>query len=89
MALQKEVKQRLIGQHRIHEKDTGSTDVQIAILTNQINSLSDHFQTHKKDHHSKQGLLKMISRRRKLLDYLKRCDPGRYKKIIQTLEIRK
>jgi small subunit ribosomal protein S15 len=89
MALAKETKQRLIGQHRLHEKDTGSADVQIAVLTNQINSLSEHFQTHKKDHHSKQGLLKMISRRRKLLDYLKRCDPGRYKKIIQTLEIRK
>jgi len=89
MALVKEAKQRLIGQHRLHEKDTGSSDVQIAVLTHQINSLSEHFQTHKKDHHSKQGLLKMISRRRKLLDYLKRCDPGRYKKIIQTLEIRK
>jgi small subunit ribosomal protein S15 len=89
MALLKEVKQRLIGQHRLHEKDTGSTDVQIAVLTQQINSLITHFQLHKKDHHSKQGLLKMISRRRKLLDYLKRCDPGRYKKIIQTLEIRK
>ena len=89
MALLKEAKQRLIGQHRLHEKDTGSTDIQIAVLTHRINSLSEHFQMHKKDHHSKQGLLKMISRRRKLLDYLKRCDPGRYKKIIQTLEIRK
>ena len=89
MALLKEVKQRLIGEHRLHETDTGSTDVQIAVLTQQINSLIEHFQMHKKDHHSKQGLLKMISRRRKLLDYLKRCDPGRYKKIIQTLEIRK
>jgi small subunit ribosomal protein S15 len=89
MALVKEAKQRLIGEHRLHEKDTGSTDIQIAVLTHQITSLIEHFQKHKKDHHSKQGLLKMISRRRKLLDYLKRCDPGRYKKIIQTLEIRK
>jgi len=89
MALLKEEKQRLISQHRFHEKDTGSTDVQIAILTHQINSLNNHFQLHKKDHHSRQGLLKMISKRRKLLDYLKRSDPGRYKKIIQTLEIRK
>jgi len=89
MALLKEVKQQLISEHRLHEKDTGSTDVQIAVLTRQINSLSGHFQIHKKDQHSKQGLLKMISRRRKLLDYLKRCDLGRYKKIIQTLEIRK
>ena len=89
MPLLKEAKQQLIGQHRLHEKDTGSSDVQIAVLTHQINSLIEHFQMHKKDQHSKQGLLKMISRRRKLLDYLKRCDPGRYKKIIQTLEIRK
>lgn len=89
MPLLKEVKQRLIGQHQLHEKDTGSADVQIAVLTHQINSLSEHFQMHKKDHHSRQGLLKMISKRRKLLDYVKRCDPGRYKKIIQTLEIRK
>ena len=89
MPLLKEVKQRLIGQYQLHGKDTGSTDVQIAVLTHQINSLSEHFQMHKKDNHSKQGLLKMISKRRKLLDYLKRCDPGRYKKIIQTLEIRK
>jgi len=89
MPLLKEVKQRLIGQHRLHEKDTGSADVQIAVLTHQINSLSEHFQMHNKDQHSRQGLLKMISKRRKLLDYVKRCDPGRYKKIIQTLEIRK
>ena len=89
MPLLKEVKQGLIGQYQLHGKDTGSTDVQIAVLTHQINSLSEHFQMHKKDNHSKQGLLKMISKRRKLLDYIKRCDPGRYKKIIQTLEIRK
>ena len=89
MALLKEAKQLLISQHQLHKKDTGSTDVQIAVLTRQINSLSEHFKVHKKDQHSKQGLLKMISRRRKLLDYLKRCDLGRYKKIIQTLEIRK
>jgi small subunit ribosomal protein S15 len=89
MPLLKEEKQQLINQYRFHEKDTGSPDVQIAILTHQINSLSGHFQIHKKDHHSRQGLLKMISKRRKLLDYLKRCDPGRYKKIIQTLDIRK
>ena len=89
MPLVKEAKQRLISEHRLHEKDTGSTDVQIAILTRQIASLTDHFQMHKKDQHSKQGLLKMISKRRKLLDYLKRSDPERYKKIIQTLEIRK
>jgi len=89
MPLVKEAKQRLISEHRLHEKDTGSTDVQIAILTRQIASLTDHFKIHKKDQHSKQGLLKMISKRRKLLDYLKRSDPERYKKIIQTLEIRK
>jgi small subunit ribosomal protein S15 len=89
MPLLKEAKQQLISEHLLHKKDTGSSDVQIAVLTRQINSLTEHFQVHKKDQHSKQGLLKMISRRRKLLDYLKRCDLGRYKKIIQTLEIRK
>ena len=89
MALAEADRAVVIEKHRLHTSDTGSSDVQIAVLTRQINSLSEHFKVHKKDQHSKQGLLKMISRRRKLLDYLKRCDVGRYKKIIQTLEIRK
>ncbi|MEK0450107.1 MAG: ribosomal protein [Verrucomicrobiota bacterium] len=74
---------------RLHDKDTGSADVQISILTGRINQLTEHFKTHVKDHHSRRGLLKMVARRRSLLDYLKRTAPDRYKTILETLNLRK
>ena len=74
---------------RQHETDTGSPQVQIAILTGRINHLSEHFQAHKKDFHSRQGLLKMVSRRRRLLEYLKQHDEDTYRKILDTLNLRK
>jgi small subunit ribosomal protein S15 len=82
-------KTALIGDFRIHETDTGSPEVQIAILSKRIGYLTDHFKTHTKDHHSRRGLLKLVSRRRKLLDYLKSSDRSRYDKIIARLGIRK
>ncbi len=84
-----EKKESVIKNYAIHEGDTGSPEVQIALLTNRILSLSDHFATHKKDHHSRMGLLRMVNRRRKLLDYLKRCDMGRYQIILKRLELRR
>lgn len=74
---------------RLHEKDTGSSDVQIAILTERINGLTDHFKAHTKDHSSRRGLLQMVARRRSLLDYLKRTAPDRYKAIVEKLSLRK
>ena len=71
-----------------HETDTGSTRVQIAVLTDRINYLTDHFRTHQKDHHSRQGLLKMVGRRRRLLEYLRRTDIESYRRIIQDLGLR-
>jgi small subunit ribosomal protein S15 len=79
----------IINQFRTHESDTGSPEVQIALLTDRIVYLTEHFQTHKKDHHSRRGLLKMVSQRRGLLDYVKRSDIERYRKIITALGIRK
>ncbi|MCA9534081.1 MAG: 30S ribosomal protein S15 [Myxococcales bacterium] len=79
----------IINQFRTHESDTGSPEVQIALLTDRIQYLTEHFQTHKKDHHSRRGLLKMVSQRRGLLDYVKRNDIERYRKIITALGIRK
>jgi small subunit ribosomal protein S15 len=89
MPLDKLVKSDVIEQYRVHESDTGSPEVQIALLTNRINSLSDHFQAHKKDHHSRRGLIGLVSRRRKLLDYLKRSDTARYQTVINKLGLRK
>ena len=89
MALTADRKSELIGQFRNHEKDTGSPEVQIAILSERITYLTDHFKTHMKDHHSRQGLLKMVSRRRRLLDYVRSQDVERYHKIISELGIRK
>ena len=89
MAITPEQKQQVIGKFRAHEKDTGSPDVQVALLTKRIAELEQHFVTHKKDHHSRRGLLKMVGRRRKLLDYLKRCDNKRYQRVIEELGIRK
>ncbi|MBI3354557.1 MAG: 30S ribosomal protein S15 [Nitrospirota bacterium] len=89
MKLVKERKQGIITEHRIHEQDTGSPEVQIALLSGRIAYLTDHFNVHKKDHHSRRGLLMLVSRRRKLLDYLKRNDMNRYKEVIGKLGIRK
>lgn len=89
MSLHQERKAELIRTHRVHETDTGSPEVQVAILTERINSLGEHFQAHKKDHHSRRGLLKMVGQRRRLLDYLKARHADRYKKLIETLGIRK
>jgi small subunit ribosomal protein S15 len=72
-----------------HDKDTGSTEVQVALLSERINHLTEHFKTHKSDHHSRRGLLKMVGRRRRLLDYLKKTDVGRYKGLIDKLGLRK
>lgn len=89
MALVKEKKVEIIGSFKEHAKDTGSPSVQIALLTERINSLSGHFKTHKKDHHSRHGLLRMVSIRRRLLEYLKRKDPKGYQDIIKKLDLRK
>ncbi len=82
-------KQKLITQFRIHESDTGSPEVQIALLTERINYLTGHLQTHKKDHHSRRGLLKMVGQRRALLNYLKKVDTERYHVILGKLNLRK
>ncbi|MBF0592246.1 MAG: 30S ribosomal protein S15 [Nitrospirae bacterium] len=89
MSQTKETKNKLIVDYRIHEKDTGSPEVQIALLSDRIGYLSDHFKVHKKDHHSRRGLLKVVARRRKLLEYLKTTDNERYKVVIERLGIRK
>lgn len=89
MTITKERKQDLIGQFKRSDEDTGSAEVQIAILTTRINGLTGHLRTHKKDFAGRRGLLMLVSRRRRLLDYLKRVDPRRYLDIIQSLEIRK
>lgn len=82
-------KQRTIAEHRSHEKDTGSSEVQVALLTERINGLSEHFKTHKKDHHSRRGLLKLVSQRRRLLTYLRRTEPKRYQALIERLGLRR
>ncbi len=84
-----ERKQTVIDGHRRHETDTGSTEVQVAILTERINELSEHFKVHKKDHHSRRGLLRIVSQRRRLLDYLRRSTPARYQELIQRLGLRR
>ncbi|MCB1310257.1 MAG: 30S ribosomal protein S15 [Leptospiraceae bacterium] len=82
-------KNKIIQEHRRHDKDTGSTEVQVALLTARINELTEHFKQHTKDHHSRRGLLKLVGRRRRLLDYLKRNDLDGYKALIERLNIRK
>ncbi len=89
MALTKDRKTGIIGTYRTHDSDTGSPEVQVAILSERINYLTEHFKTHAKDHHSRRGLLKLVGQRRRLLDYLKGKDVGRYKKLIEGLGIRK
>ncbi len=89
MALAKEHKENIIKQFKLHEGDTGSPEVQIAIISERLNVLNSHFQTHKKDHHSRRGLLKLVGQRRKLLSYLKTTSQGRYEKLIKELGLRK
>ena len=89
MAQAREVKEQVIRDYRVHDKDTGSPEVQVALLTERINSLSDHFKAHVKDFHSRRGLLKMVSQRRKLLDYLKLKDADKYRDLIEKLGLRK
>lgn len=81
-------KEELIKKYQLHDKDRGSAPVQIAILTTRINELREHFDVHKQDHHSRQGLLKMVGRRRRLLDYLKRKDIEQYRELIKDLGLR-
>ena len=89
MSITKEFKTKVISEFANSKDDTGSPEVQVAILTNRITTLTGHFKTHKKDNHSRRGLLKMVSRRRKLLDYVKSKDEDRYKIIIERLGIRR
>ncbi|HHU70004.1 MAG TPA: 30S ribosomal protein S15 [Thermoanaerobacterales bacterium] len=89
MALSKDKKQQIIENYKQHDSDTGSPEVQIAILTERINLLNEHLKEHKKDHHSRRGLLKMVGRRRGLLNYLKDKDIERYRAVIEKLNLRK
>jgi small subunit ribosomal protein S15 len=89
MSLQPEQKSEILAKFRKHDSDTGSSEVQIALLTERITQLQDHFKTHAKDHHSRRGLLKMVSQRRSLLDYLKRTQLARYKAVVAALNLRK
>lgn len=89
MSLSAEVKAKIVAEYGRGTNDTGSTEVQVALLTANINDLQGHFAEHKKDHHSRRGLLRMVSNRRKLLDYLKRTDVNRYHQLIQKLGLRR
>ena len=89
MSITADQKTKIVSEYRVHEKDTGSPEVQIALLTKRITELNDHLQTHKKDHSSRRGLLKMVSRRNSLLKYLTREDRTRYQQIIGKLGLRK
>ncbi len=89
MALDKEKKATIIQEHRTHEFDTGSPEVQIAMLSDRINYLTEHLKVHKKDHHSRRGLLKLVGKRRNLLNYLKKKDFDRYRAIISKLGLRR
>ncbi|MBN2469047.1 MAG: 30S ribosomal protein S15 [Deltaproteobacteria bacterium] len=89
MPLTAEQKTKFIKDFQIHEKDSGSPEVQIALLTERITYLTEHFKTHKKDHHSRRGMLKLVGQRRRLLDYLKRKDVERYRTVIQRLGLRR
>ena len=87
--ISREVKHETVGAFRQHDKDTGSTEVQVALLTRRINELSEHFKVHKKDHHSRRGLLDLVSQRRRLLNYLRRTGPDRYRALIERLGLRR
>jgi small subunit ribosomal protein S15 len=89
MAITKERKNELISEYKIHESDTGSPEVQIAVLTEEINKLNEHLKMHKKDHHSRRGLLKMVGKRRNLLTYLRNKDVQRYRVLINKLGLRR
>ena len=89
MGIAPERTKELVGQYQLHTSDTGSPEVQIALLSARIDYLTEHFKTHKKDHHSRRGLLKLVGQRRRLLDYLKREELDRYKRVIDRLGIRK
>ena len=89
MAITQERKQELINEYKTHESDTGSPEVQIAVLTEEINNLNGHLRVHKKDHHSRRGLLKMVGKRRNLLNYLRNKDVTRYRELIQRLGLRR
>ncbi len=89
MSIATDVKKQIVEEFRVHEGDTGSAEVQIALLTNRINHLSDHLKTHKKDHASRRGLLKMVGRRNSLLKYLSKNAPPRYREILARLGLRK
>ena len=89
MAFTKDSKQGIIEKYRLTDKDTGSSEVQIALLTERLNYLNDHFKNHGKDHHSRRGLIRIVNRRRKLLDYLKKENTERYQEIIKELGIRR
>jgi len=87
--LSKKEKSNIIKENEINPSDTGSPEVQVALITNRINYLTDHFSAHKKDHHSRTGLMKMVGKRKRLLEYLKRQDVSRYKNLIKKLKLRK
>lgn len=89
MAITQERKQELISEYKTHENDTGSPEVQIAVLTEEINNLNEHLRVHKKDHHSRRGLLKMVGKRRNLLNYLRNKDVTRYRELIKRLGLRR
>ena len=89
MSVTAEQKQQIVSDYKTHEKDTGSPEIQIALLTQRITELTEHLKTHKKDHSSRRGLLKMVATRRSLLDYLSRSENDRYKQVIEKLNLRK
>lgn len=89
MVLLKDKKQEIIDSYKIHSRDTGSAEVQIALLTERINNLTGHFKAHKKDFHSRRGLLMLVGRRRRLLDYLKKKDAKKYEEALEKLKLRK
>ena len=89
MAINSEQKQEIIKSYKTHDSDTGSSEVQVAILTERIKYLTDHFKSHAKDHHSRRGLLKLVGQRRRLLNYLKNRDIARYRELVDKLGIRK
>ena len=89
MALEKDEKNQLIGDYQVHSSDTGSPEVQVALLTERINQLIDHLRTHIHDHHSRRGLLKLVGRRRRLLNYLSSRDKERYRNVIERLGLRR
>lgn len=89
MSISKERKNEIINEYKTHENDTGSPEVQIAVLTEEINNLNEHLRVHKKDHHSRRGLLKMVGKRRNLLNYLRNKDVVRYRELIKRLGLRR